>query len=162
LRLPGIWVRQVAFDADGVAVTVALRRRRLVCPDCDYRTRSRHDTRPVESTWRHLDLGVWRLEVRCRLRRLMCPTHGVRTEGVPFARAGSRFTRDFEDLVGFLATTADKTTICRLVRIDWDTVGRIIERVTGDGLDPERLEDLFEIGVDEVSWRKHHRYLTLV
>jgi transposase len=100
--------------------------------------------------------------VRARLRRLDCPTHGVRVEGVPFARPGARFTRDFEDLVGFLATTADKSTICRLVRIDWDTVGRIISRVMDDGLDPNRLEDLFEIGVDEVSWRRRHNYITLV
>src|SRR5664280_549073 len=49
--------------------------------------------------------------------------------GGPFARAGSRFTRDFEDLVGWLATTMDKTALCRLVRIGWDTTGRIIERV---------------------------------
>jgi transposase len=61
-----------------------------------------------------------------------------------------------------LATTADKTTICRLVRIDWDTVGRILTRVMADRLDPNRLESLFEIGVDEVSWRKRHNYLTLV
>jgi len=100
--------------------------------------------------------------VRARLRRLESSTHGVRTEGVPFAQFGSRFTRDFEDRVGFLATTADKTTICRLVRIDWDTVGRILTRVMDDRLDPNRLESLFEIGVDEVSWRKRHNYLTLV
>jgi transposase len=162
LALPGVWVRHVAFEADRVAVTVALRRWRLVCPVCGYTTWFRHDTRPVDSIWRHLDLGVWRLEVRARLRRLDCPTHGVHVEGVPFARPGSRFTRDFEDLVGFLATTADKTTICRLARIDWDTVGRIVTRVTDDGLDPNRLADLFEIGVDEVSWRKRHNYLTLV
>lgn len=162
MALPGIWVRQVRFDPDRVVVTLALRRWRLVCPDCEHTTWSRHDIRPVDSIWRHLDLGVWRLEVRARLRRLDCPTHGVRVEGVPFARSGSRFTRDFEDLVGFLATTADKTTICRLVRIDWDTVGRIITRVMDDRLDPGRLEELFEIGVDEVSWRKRHNYLTLV
>lgn len=162
LALPGVWVRQVGFEADRVVVSVALRRWRLVCPDCGHATWSRYDTRPVDSTWRHLDLGVWRLEVRARLRRLDCPTHGVRVEGVPFARAGSRFTRDFEDLVGFLATTADKTTICRLVRIDWGTVGRIVTRVMDDHLDPARLAELFEIGVDEVSWRKRHNYLTLV
>jgi len=48
------------------------------------------------------------------------------------------------------------------VRIDWDTVGRIVERVSRDELDPDRLDGLFEIGIDEVSWRKQHRYLTLV
>ncbi len=81
---------------------------------------------------------------------------------MPFARAGSHVTRDFEDLAGYLATTADKTTIRRLVRIDWDTVGRIITRAMGDKLDPARLEELFEIGCDEVSWRRRREYLTLV
>src|ERR1019366_10349138 len=52
--------------------------------------------RTVASTWRHLDLGRWRLQIRADLARLACPTHGVLTQGVPFARAGSRFTRDFE------------------------------------------------------------------
>jgi len=162
LALPGVWVREVAFEPCAVVVTVALRRRHLVCPLCGYATAARYDTRPDASTWRHLDLGVWRLEVRCPLARLCCPTHGVLTEGVPFARAGSRFTRDFEDLVGYLATTADKTTIGRLLRIDWDTVGRIITRVMGERLCPSRLEHLFCIGVDEVSWRKQARFLTLV
>jgi transposase len=83
-------------------------------------------------------------------------------EEVPFAREGSQFTRDFEDLVGWLATTMDKTAVCRLVRVDWDTVGRIITRVMDDGLDPARLEALFDIGVDEVSWRRRHKYVTLV
>ena len=112
--------------------------------------------------WRHLDLGVWRLELRAQLRRLECPEHGVRVEGVPFARHASGFTRDFEQLVAWLATRTDKTTIKRMVRVDWDTVGRIIARVCADELDPDRLHNLFEIGIDEVSWRKQHRYLTLV
>lgn len=162
IALEGTFVRDVAFHPDKVVVTVMLRRRRLACPSCGYTTRARHDLRPVASRWRHLDLGIWRLEIRARLRRLRCPTHGVRTEAVPFARASSRFTRDLEDLVGFLATTADKSTICRLLRIDWDSVGRILTRVMGERLDPGRLERLFEIGVDEVSWRKRHKYLTLV
>lgn len=162
LRLHGVWITDVTFERDRVVVAVRLRRRRLVCPRCGYSTRHRHDLRAVDSVWRHLDLGVWRLEIRARLRRLVCPAHGVRVEGVPFARAGARFTRDFEQLVAWLATRTDKTTITRLVRIDWDTVGRIVERVTVDELDPDRLDGLFEIGIDEVSWRRQHRYLTLV
>lgn len=162
LALPGIWVHDVEFGDESVVVTVALRRRLLSCPKCDFTTKARYDRRPVESAWRHLDLGIWRLEVRSELRRLHCPAHGVRTEGVPFARAGSRHTADFEDLVGFLATQMDKSAICRLVRVDWDTVGRMITRVMETGLDQSRLDDLFEIGVDDVSWRRRHKYLTLV
>ena len=115
LCLDGIWVRRVQFYTDRVVVGVARRRRRLRCPLCGFSTPHRHNQQAVESIWRHLDLGVWRLEVRAQLRRLQCPQHGVRVEGVPFARHASRFTRDFEQLVGWLATKTDKTTICRLV-----------------------------------------------
>ncbi len=162
LRLKGVWVKKVNFEHDRVVVFVSLRRKRLVCPLCEYSTRARRDTRPVETVWRHLDLGTWRLEIHARRRRLRCPEHGVRAEGVPFARPGCEFTRDFECLVAWLATRTDKSTVRRLVRIDWDTVGRIVERVCADELDGDRLMDLFDIGIDEVSWRKQHRYLTLV
>jgi transposase len=162
VRLPGVWVRKVRFEPGRVIVEVALRRRRLLCPECGFSTAARKDTRPESSVWRHLDLGVWRLEVHCRRRRLWCPEHGARTEGVPFARPGSEFTRDFECLVSWLATRTDKSTIKRMLRIDWDTVGRIIKRVCDDELDPDRLNDLYEVGIDEVSWKRQHNYLTLV
>jgi transposase len=162
LRLKDVWVRKVWFKRDRVVVEVALRRRRLRCPLCGYSTRVRKDTRPVDSVWRRLDLGVWRLEIRCRRRRLWCPEHGARAEGVAFARPGSAFTRDFECLVSWLATRTDKSTIRRMLRIDWDTVGRIIARVCADELDPDRLQELFDIGIDEVSWKRQHNYLTLV
>jgi len=64
------------------------------------------------------------VRVRAELRRLRCPAHGVVVEAVPFARHRSGFSRDFEDLVAYLATKTDKTTITRLSRVDWDTVGR--------------------------------------
>jgi transposase len=162
LRLQGAQVRDVRFELDRVIVQVALRRRRLICPCCSFSTPHRHDIRPVDSDWRHLDLGIWRVEVRARLRRLVCPEHGVRTEAVPFARWDADFTRDFEALAAWLATRTDKTTITRMLRIHWRTVGRIIARVCADELDPDRLDGLVEIGIDEVSWRKGHRYLTLV
>jgi transposase len=86
----------------------------------------------------------------------------VVTEAVDFARPGSRFTRDFEDLVVWLVTKADKTTVAAFARIAWRTVGAMCQRVAAEKLDPARLTGLVDIGVDEISWRKHHKYLTLV
>lgn len=162
MRLDGVNVTNVEFAATIVRVTITLRRRRLVCGHCGHKTRFRYDTRPVASTWRHLDLGVWQVELRAMLRRLDCPTHGVVVEGVPFARPGAKLTRDFDDLLAWLATRMDKTAISRLCRVSWRTVGRACERVVASELDPGRLDGLFRIGVDEISWRKHHKYLTLV
>jgi len=89
LRLRGVWVKKVRFEPDRVVVEVALRRKKVQCPKCSCSTWARKDTRPEDSVWRHLDLGVWRLEIHCRRRRLWCPVHGARTEAVPFARPGS-------------------------------------------------------------------------
>jgi hypothetical protein len=72
MDLPGVNVTEVDFLADKVVVTVALQRKKLICPECAYTTRARYDTRSVFSTWRHLDLGRWRLEVRAQLRRIDC------------------------------------------------------------------------------------------
>ena len=162
LRLDGVNVTSVVFGLNVITVTVVLRRRRLVCPHCGHRTRSRYDTRACPSSWRHLDLGTWRVQVEARLRRLRCPTHGVVVEAVPFARPGAHLTRDFDDLLAWLATRMDKTAIARLCRVSWRTVGRACERVVAAELEPGRLDGLFRIGVDEISWRKHHKYLTLV
>jgi hypothetical protein len=35
-----------------------------------------------------------------------------------------------------------------MLRVNWRTVGRIIERVTAVELDPNRLEDLADISID--------------
>src|SRR4051812_22287710 len=52
--------------------------------------------------------------------------------------------------------------ITRLLRVGWHTIGPIVARVVADGLDERRLDGLIAIGVDEISYRRHHRYLTTV
>jgi transposase len=162
LDLPGIAVTGVAFGDRALLVDVRLRARRLTCPRCAFTTAARYDKRPAPSTWRHLDFGTQAVTVRAELRRIACPEHGVLVEAVPFARYHCGFTTDFEDTAAFLATKTDKTAIARFLRIDWKTVGRICERVVAEKLDANRLDGLVTIGVDEVSWKKHHHYLTLV
>jgi transposase len=85
--------------------------------------------------WRHLDLGASRCIIECRLRLLRCPDRGVRMEPVPWARAGAQHTRDFDDVVAWLAQQMAKTQIAGLLGIGWDTVWRIVARVMADHLD---------------------------
>ena len=60
---------------------------------------------------RRLDFGRWQVQLCAGLRRPRCPTHGVPVEAVPFARVGTGFTHDLQDLVAFGATKTDKTTL---------------------------------------------------
>ena len=139
------------------------KRRRLFCSGCGQRVRAAYDRRVV--AWRHLDVFRVRCVVRCEIRRVACPDCGIRGERVAWARAGSRFTRAFEDTCVWLVRCAPKNAVARLLRVDWASVGRMIERVVaehsrervGDGLDGLR-----RIGIDEVAYRKGHRYLMCV
>lgn len=160
LDLSGARVTDVAFAGDGVIVVVAPTKRRAACSNCGQVCRGVHD-RHVRR-WRHLDLGSSTCFIECELRRVRCRDCGVRVEAVPFARPGARHTRDFEDVVAFLAQQMAKTPNARLMRIAWSTVGAIVERVVADHLDEDRLTGLVQIGVDEISYRKGQRYLTCV
>jgi transposase len=161
LRLPGASVADVSFSGDGVVVSVRLRRRRRVCGGCGQTGALEIHDRRVKR-WRHLDLGASRCVIECELRRLRCPDCGVRLEAVPWARPGAAHTRDFEDVVAWLAQQMAFAPIARLLRIGWHSIGPIVARVVADRLDERRLEGLVAIGVDEISYRRHHRYLTSV
>src|SRR6266511_4969906 len=102
--------------------------------------------------------------LRLEVRRLACPDCGVVAERLPFARTGSRFTRAFEASCVWLVRDAPKTVVSRLMRIDWATVGRMIERVVAEASasSADALADLRRIGIDEVSYRKGRRYLLCV
>jgi transposase len=48
------------------------------------------------------------------------------------------------------------------LRCSWETVDRIVGRVVSDYLDESRLDGLFHVGVDEIAYRRRHKYLTIV
>lgn len=160
LAIPGAHVTGVVFAPDGIRVDLARRARRVRCP-CGWSTRAVYDR--SWRSWRGLDLGTSKVFLRAEIRRLACRRCGrVRTEQVPWARPGARFTSDFEDVVAWLAQRMDKTAITRLLRCSWEAVAKIVTRVVADQLDPARLAEVYRIGVDEISYRKGYRYLTVV
>jgi transposase len=160
LSLQGAWVRSVKFGADEIAVRVARRGHRHRCPQCQFSSAAGYDQHT--GRWRHVALGKWRVAIAATVSRIECPIHGVVTEAVPWAAPGSRFTLDFEDLTAWLAREMNITAVTRLLHVTWRTVGRIIGRVVGRKLDQKRLDELYVIGLDEVSYRKGHKYLTVV
>jgi transposase len=168
LRLDGARVVGVEItdgeDGEVVVVDVARHaRRRMRCSRCGQRVRAIYDRQ--QRSWRHLDLARTRLVVRAEVRRVSCPACGVAAEAVPWARPGSRFTRALEDTCVWLVRAAPKVVVAELMRIDWATVGRMIERVVGEqqaAAPGDGLDGLRRIGLDEVAYRKGHRYLLCV
>lgn len=150
------------FEDDGLVVDVKPTWRIARCGDCGRKVHSIHSRR--ERRWRHLDLGGLKVQLRYEIRRVRCGCCGVKVEQVPWAEAGSGFTFAAERQIAYLAQRTDRTTVTGLMRIAWRTVGRIIRRVIGRHREQsgDRLDGLRLIGVDELSYRRHHEYVTVV
>jgi transposase len=103
-----------------------------------------------------------RLDLEFDLRRVACERCGPTTEWVPWAEPGSRFTTDFDEHTAYLAQRCDQTTVSRVMRVAWETVGTIIERVVKRKESGDALENATHLGVDELSYRKGHRFITIV
>lgn len=160
LQLKQTRVKTVTFDETGLVATVSPTTRIPRCGGCGCKARRVYDER--ERGWRHLDLAGMMLTLRYSLRRVRCRVCGVIAERVPWAQHGSGFTLAFEEHSAWLTQRADSTSVSTLLRVAWRTVGRIVARVV-ERLGPhDRLDGLTHIGVDELSYRRHHEYVTVV
>jgi transposase len=160
LGLDGAFVTHVEFIDSGVVVGIRRRARRHRCV-CGETTAARYD-RSVRR-WRHLDLGGHQVWLEAEIARIWCRAcDRVVTEDVPWARPGARHSRAFEDLVAWLAQRMDKTSLARLMRCSWEAVHRIVNHIVAERLLDSRFDGLRHIGVDEISYKRGHKYLTVV
>ena len=152
----------IGFDLREDAIVLRVKSRKKVprCGACWRKCRHVHDRR--QRRWRHLDVMGVECWLAGEVRRVRCPRCGVTTELVPWAVPDSGFTRDFETTLAFLAQRMDKTTVCKMMRVAWETVGRVAARVVERMRVRDPLADLKHIAIDELSYKRHHHYLTIV
>lgn len=165
LGVDQVIIERVDIEGDG-AVLVAharpVRAARARCGLCRRRS-GRYDAGAGRRRWRALDAGTTKVFVEADAPRVRCRQHGVVVAHVPWARHGAGHTLAFDQTVAWLVTQCSKTAVTQLMRIAWRTVGAIITRVWAD-VDKlgDRLDGLSRIGIDEISYKRGHRYLTVV
>ena len=134
------------------------------CPLCHKRCPRYDKKNPQPRTWRALDWGAVLVEIAYDTHRIECPKHGVLVADVPWAYPNSGFTKDFDLTVGWLAIYLPRSVVSEYMRIDWETVGRCINRTLND-VEPDRsrrLNNLVNIGIDETAYKKGHKYITVI
>jgi transposase len=165
-------VEAVEFDPERDAVIAAVRprvvsssRKRpyvLACGRCGTPA-PRFDNGEGRREWRGLDLGECKVFLEADAPRVSCPDHGVTVVRVPWARHGSRLTRDLENTIAWLACRTAKMVLVALLRVTWRTVGAIVDRVVAeDRARSDPFDGLRRIGIDEISYKRGHRYLMVV
>jgi len=140
----------------GVAASGRCGRCGLRCPG--------FDRGPGRRRWRAPDLGRLKVFVEADAPRVRCSHHQVVVARVPWARHGARHTRDFEDLAAWKTRTMPKSKVAYEMRVAWRTVGSILVNVLAalDAAAGDRLDGVRRIGIDEISYKRGHKYLTVV
>lgn len=113
-------------------------------------------------SWRHLDAFGKPTEILCAPPRAKCGNCGkVWTVQVPWEGKGKHFTKDFE---AFALTLMREMPVRRAGEIlgEGDTrLWRMLFRHVKAAHEALDLSDLVHVGVDEMSLRKGHEYLTV-
>ena len=158
-------VEDVTFDEDDECIVVSVRPRKATkrrCGKCGKRCPG-YDQGHGRRRWRALDLGTVQAFLEADSPRVRCPEHGVIAAQVPWARHGAGHTHAFDDTAAWLATHCSKSAVRDLLRIAWRTVGAIVTRVVDDAEKAtDRFANLRRIGIDEISYKRGHKYLTVV
>ncbi len=132
-----------------------------VCPKCG-NTGKIHDRRE-ERMWRHLDTCQLKTIIHCRIPRVKCSEHKIKTMEVPWAEEMSHFTRQFEKIaIQFLDASENRSKTSKLLRLSWDEMNHIMTKAVKRGLSRRKNEDMKYISFDEKSFLKGQNYITVM
>lgn len=163
--IPGFVYGRVTLQYDRKSPVVHVRVRcrsgsRAVCSGCGIR-RPGYDTL-AERRFAFVPLWGMIVYLVYTMRRVDCPRCGVRVELVPWATGKSPLTHAYCWFLADWAKVLSWKETARRFRTSWDTVFRAVEHAVRWGLANRSLSDIYAVGVDELSWKKGHKYLTMV
>jgi len=150
-------------DADRPTLEVQIEARRNgrpICSSCD-RPAPGYDRLPKR---RFEFVPLWGIAVYFiyAMRRVECPTCGVKVERVPWCDGKNQLTTTYRwFLAGWARRLSWKGVACAF-HTSWQKVFRSVQHAVSWGLAHRNLEEIEAIGVDEIQWQRGHKYLTLV
>src|SRR5271154_138244 len=134
---------------------------RALCSGCG-QARPGYDREQKQRRFQFVPLWGMAVIFLYAMRRVNCPQCGVKVERVPWAEGKHQLTTTYQVFLASWAKLLSWKQVARAFRTTWDNVFRSVKAVVAWGLAHRSLEGIEAIGVDEVQWRKGHKYLTLV
>jgi len=135
-------------------------RSRPICSSCGSRM-SRYDTLG-QRRWNHVPLWGIRVKLLYSPRRGNCARCGVIVEAMPWSRGKSPLSLPLIIVLATLAKLLAWEEVSRLCGVHWNTVRSAVENAVEHGLENRDSAGVIAIGIDEISRRKGHKYVTMV
>jgi len=133
---------------------------RPICSGC-HQVRPGYDQLPER---RFEFVPLWGIAVYFvyAMRRVNCPTCGVKVERVPWADGKSPLTTRFQWFLAKWAKRMCWQDVATAFHVSWDRVYTAVKQAVSWGLQHRDLDRIEALGVDEVQWHRGHKYQTVV
>ena len=132
-----------------------------VCSGCGERCPGYY-TQPTARRFEFVPLWMIPVVLIYRMRRVECPTCGVKVERVPWAEGKNRLTTAYQWFLAGWAKRMSWTDVATSFHVSWDHVFDSVKHAVSWGLSHRNLDGIRSIGIDEVQWKRGHKYQTLV
>jgi len=163
LKLKGLKVTGITFKGRGKILYLCVKPHKngCQCPECGRRGMILR-IMPEAREWRDVCVCPWTVIFLYCPREIICPTHGRVQEEIPWAEPFARITYRLEFHVLVFSKLMTQKAAAELLRIPSSTFSGILHRTIDRVRDGHRIRNLTSIGVDEISYRKGNKYLTVV
>jgi len=162
VELQGFRVTSVVMGEGGLLAKLGPDGRYLPrCGQCGERAAYR-DTRPVRR-FRHVPLWGMAVTLAYAPRRVSCPQcSGVHVESMPWVSGKHRLTRAMAVVLATWARVLTWKQVAALFHVAWGSVADAVEEAVAYGVAHQDLSAVTHIGIDEISRKKGHVYVTNV
>lgn len=145
-----------------IEITMRARENGLpTCSGCGTRC-SGYDHQPTPRRFDFVPLWMIPVVLVYTMRRVNCPRCGVKVERVPWAEGKSCLTTEYQWFLASWARRMSWKEVSECFRVSWDHVYKSVKRAVSWGLTHRNLDGIESIGIDEVQWKRGHKYQTLV
>jgi len=163
LRLVGLRVREFWFKhrLREFHLHVKPHKNGAQCPHCKRRGKIVR-IMLQQRIWRDVPVCGWVVFFHYFPREIECPTHGRVQELIPWADGYARVSYRLEFLILTYSQLMTQKAASELLHLPGSTFSDILHRTITRCRDGHRIRGLKALGIDEVSYRKGHKYVTVV
>ena len=114
------------------------------------------------SNWRHLDICDYCCYLNIKIPRTVCQNDGVKViEKLPFARMNTHYSFQFEQLIMKRIKNVAVSTLAGEIGEPDNNLWRVFQHYIQEALNSIDCSKTIRIGIDEKSYKKGHKYVTI-
>jgi transposase len=158
------YIKGIEFDSEKLELNVYVGIKEdalLLCPKCKGKA-SRNGYEVRTRSWRHVDCMLYPSFVHMRRPMVLCNKCGNIQVNAPFERKNSRFTLLFESYAMLILADMPRSKVAKALRCNEKSVEKILKYWVNDAVDNTDLTDVSSLAIDETSFKKGHKYVTVV